>query len=358
MKKTQRIRFICKIKTYSLFVALSFMVLCLADPPSASPAQKVREKIKLVPASLLKWPDEGSKYAILVDKSQQKVLVYHKDNLFRPVKSYIASTGENDGRKIRQNDRKTPVGIYFFTGTYLEKDLAPIYGVRAFPIDYPNPVDKHEGKGGYGIWFHGLNKRLEPKDTNGCIALDNRNIDDLAAYITLNDTPVIISERINMVAPEELEKEAKEMERIVESWRAAWAGKKIGSYMSFYNSRFFSDGKNRRQWQEYKSRLAGNYRQIKVELKNLRLLKNNGVVLAEFDQVYTTESFVSIGKKKLYLQQNSKDWKITQEIFTLAARKQTPPPRQQPFSPQEVETFIYVWKDAWEKEDLKTYISY
>jgi murein L,D-transpeptidase YafK len=249
------------------------------------------------------------------------------------------------------------VGIYFFTDAYVERDLAPIYGVRAFPIDYPNPIDKHEGKGGYGIWFHGLNKRLKPKDTNGCIALDNRNIDDLAAYITLNDTPVIISERINMVAPEELEKEAKELERIVESWRAAWAGKKIDRYMSFYNSRFSSGGKNRWRWQEYKSRLAKKYRQIKVEIKNLRLLKNDGVVLAEFDQVYTTEKFASIGKKKLYLQQNSKEWKITKEVFTLAARKQPPPLRPQPFSPREVKNFLYVWKGAWEKEDLKTYIS-
>ena len=127
--------------------------------------------------------------------------------------------------------------------------------------------------------------------------------------------------------------------------------------MSFYNARFSSGGKNRRQWQEHKSRLAGEYRQINVDIKNLRLLKNEGVILAEFDQEYTTEKFASIGKKKLYLQQNSKEWKITKEVFTRAARKRTPPPRPQPFSPREVKNFLYVWKDAWEKEDLKTYIS-
>ena len=342
----------------SLFVVFcSLLALHLVNAPLASPANKIREKIAFVPASLLKWPEEGSEYAVLVDKSEQKVFIYRKDNPFTPVKSYVASTGENDGPKLKQNDRKTPEGIYFFTGSYVERDLAPIYGVRAFPIDYPNPIDQHEGKGGYGIWFHGLNKRLEPKDTNGCIALDNHDIDDLASFIALNDTPVIISDRIKMIAPEEAEERARELEGVVERWRKAWEEKKIDDYMSFYNARFSSDGKNRWQWRDYKSRLAKKYTQIKVEIKNLRLLKNDGVVLADFDQVYTSDRFTSIGRKRLYLQQNSKDWKITKEVFVPASGKQPPPPKRHRFSPQEVKDFLYVWRDAWEKEDLKTYLS-
>ncbi len=109
----------------------------------------------LVPSVLLRWPCSGSPYALIVDKSEQKIFVYHHDNIFVPERAFHCSTGENDGPKTQKNDKKTPEGIYFFTNAYEKEALAPIYGVRAFPINYPNRIDKKEGKHGYGIWFHG-----------------------------------------------------------------------------------------------------------------------------------------------------------------------------------------------------------
>ncbi|MFH1490864.1 MAG: L,D-transpeptidase, partial [Pseudomonadota bacterium] len=195
MMKTKRTCRPFGSKAWFFFPALALISLVFwITPSSVTPAQK--PKTPLVPGPLLKWPEKGSDYAVLVDKGAQKVWVYHRDDPYRPVKSYTVSTGENDGPKSRQNDRKTPEGIYFFTNAYVERELAPIYGPRAFPLDYPNPVDSIEGKKGYGIWFHGLNKPLKPKDTNGCIALENRDINELADYITLHDTPVVISSRI------------------------------------------------------------------------------------------------------------------------------------------------------------------
>jgi len=131
----------------------------LVWPPAAHVAKRpiVKSKIvKTIPSPVLKWPDRGSEYAILVDKSAQKTYVIHKDNPTRPVRTFTSSTGENGGIKTKKNDRKTPEGIYFIIKSYVEKDLSPIYGARAFPLDYPNPIDKKEGRGGYGIWFHGL----------------------------------------------------------------------------------------------------------------------------------------------------------------------------------------------------------
>ena len=95
----------------------------------------------LVPACILVWPEDGADHAILVDKSLQKIFVYSREDLSRPVRTFNCSTGENDGPKDKVNDRRTPEGIYFFTGAYAQKDLAPIYGTKAFPIDYPNPMD-------------------------------------------------------------------------------------------------------------------------------------------------------------------------------------------------------------------------
>ena len=124
--------------------------------------------------------------------------------------------------------------------------------MRAFPIAYPNSLDNRAGRNGYGIWFHGLIKPLKPQDTNGCIALDNRNIDELASYIKLNETPTIITSKIEWVAPKNLKKEKEELENIIETWRRSWERKEIDRYISLYSSRFTSGGKNWRQWKNYK----------------------------------------------------------------------------------------------------------
>ena len=322
----------------------------------ASAGKTSKKARRLVPASLLYWPEEGSDYAVLVDKSAQKIFLYRWDNLLAPVRVFSASTGENKGPKAKRNDKKTPEGVYFFTGSYEKNELAPRYGSRAFPIDYPNPLDKKNGRDGYGIWFHGLDRPLKPKDTNGCIALDNHNIDELANYIQLNDTPVVISSRIEMVSPEVQENEKKQLLKVIEDWRRAWERKEIDRYMSFYGPRFTSDGKNREQWKKYKSLVANKYHQITVEIENLRLLKHDGIVLAKFDQRYNTERLESRGEKRLYLQQNSTEWKIVSEFFQKEKLRRFAPKKPYASSLDDVKRFLSSWEKAWEEKDLQSYM--
>ena len=357
MRKERNVPKICNRISLVFMIFGSMILFQLGQPSLLKSAPSPEGDLKRVPAFLLKWPKQGSPYAILVDKSKQKVLVYHRDNPFKPLKTYPASTGENDGPKRKMNDRKTPEGIYFFTDSFVDRELAPIYGVRAFPIDYPNPIDKTEGKGGYGIWFHGLDKPLKPTDTNGCIAMDNPDINDLASYIKLDDTPVIISQEIEMVDYEEMKIESLVLEQIIENWRKAWARKEIDRYMSFYTTRFVSGARNWKQYRAYKSRLARSYKNIDVNIDNLRIVKTDGLVVATFDQDYITERLRSHGKKKLYLQQNSKQWKITREMFTLVKREKLTPPKAPLFNPQEIRDLVYAWKAAWENKDLDTYMS-
>ena len=293
-----------------LFILIPSLIYQWTNPSVASSGRQPEFGPRLVPASLLNWPKEGSDYAILVDKSTQRVFVYHWNNLCTPVKVYKCSTGENGGPKSRRNDKKTPEGIYFFTHSYVKRELSSIYGARAFPLDYPNPMDKKKGRDGYGIWFHGTSRLLRPNDTNGCIVLEDHSIDELAAYIKLNDTPVIISSKIEMIDRDKLEEEKRELLEIIEAWKRAWEREEIDRYMSLYSPRFTSDGKNWEKWKRHKARLAKKYRQINVKIENLRLLKNDGIVLAKFDQRYSTEGFESQGEKRLYLQQNSSEWKI------------------------------------------------
>ena len=311
---------------------------------------------KTVPSSLLKWPEQGADYIIIVDKSAQKVFLYCRDNIYRPVKVFKCSTGENRGPKSRRNDKKTPEGIYFFTRVYLEKELAPKYGPRAFSIDYPNPLDKMQGRGGYGIWFHGTNQPLKPRDTNGCIALENGGIDELERFIKLHETPVIISPRIEWVSPDSIKQECDEVEKVIEGWKEAWENKSISNYLNFYSPRFSAQGMDWHGWKAHKKRLAKKYGKIEVNIDNLQLIEANGIVLASFNQTYYTSHFESRGKKRLFLAKNSNEWKIINEFFKGVRIAKKASSRLPVADLHEIKDFIDTWKSSWEQQDLSIYI--
>jgi murein L,D-transpeptidase YafK len=324
-----------KRKSFSVcgLISLCFFASLVAGQwDGSSTASATKPSRDKVPAPLLKWPEKGSEYAILVDKSLQKVFVYHKNNPYKPYRTYPCTTGENEGPKLRENDRKTPVGVYFFIRGIDKKELLPIYGSRAFVLDYPNVLDRKEGKKGHGIWFHGLSRPLKPRDTNGCVALENADIDDLASFIRFEDTPVIVSEKIEMVDPSELEKQLDEVLRVIETWRDSWERKDIDKYMSLYSPDFTASGKNWRQWKAHKARLAKQYKKIRFNVQNLRVLQNDGLVLASFVQKYSNEYLSSAVRKTLYLKHGSR-LKIISESFEGAElkpsiKKEAPAPEE------------------------------
>ena len=193
--------------------------------------------------------------------------------------------------------------------------------------------------------------------------LENRDIEALAAYIKLNDTPVVIDSQIEMITPAEHQRRVAALDEVIEAWRAAWEQEDIGRYMSYYGTTFSAGRRNREQWREYKGRLARKYSRIRVDVKNLRLLSHAGVVLARFDQHYRASGIESIGVKRLYLRQNSTEWKIDAEYFKgsdtfmmASPTRPTPMPRSEPFR-ERIERFIYAWKQAWEQKDLDTYLA-
>jgi len=332
-----------------IFFCLLFSLLA-AHWNDLSIALATKSPADKVPGPLLKWPEKGSEYAILVDKSLQKVFVYHRDNLYKPHRTYTCSTGENQGPKLRENDRKTPEGVYFFVRAFDKQELLPIYGSRAFALDYPNVIDRREGKNGHGIWFHGLNKPLKPRDTNGCVALEDSDIDDLANFIRIEDTPVIVSERIEMVDPSEVEKERDEVARIIETWRTSWERKDVDEYMSLYSPEFTSSGKNWQQWKEHKARLAKQYNRIKVDVQNLRIVQNDGLVLASFMQKYGNEYFSSAGRKTLYLKHSSR-LRIIGESFEGSELK--PSTKKDGLPPEEVKPVMATKEPTLKAEESK-----
>ena len=129
---------------------------------------------------------------ILVVKDIQRLLVVEHDGVApRILVQYVCASGANEGNKELRGDEKTPEGVYFITKVYTDSKVT-VFGRRAFHLDYPNYFDQQAQRGGDGIFIHGTNRQLRPKSTNGCITLENKDLDQLARYLKRDAVPVII----------------------------------------------------------------------------------------------------------------------------------------------------------------------
>ncbi len=136
--------------------------------------------------------------AIIVVKEKRLLTLYVAGE---PVRSYQADTGQNTlNDKLRAGDRATPEGRYFIT---VKKGPGRSRYHRALELDYPNEADlrrfgqaRRSGQitaavgPGRLIEIHGEGGRGVDW-TDGCIALSNRDIDDLFARVKVG-TPVTI----------------------------------------------------------------------------------------------------------------------------------------------------------------------
>jgi murein L,D-transpeptidase YafK len=256
---------------------------------------------------------------LVVDKANQELLIYRHDGRggVRLEKIVPCSTGMVQGDKLVRGDKKTPEGYYIFRQKLLPDELPDIYGVLAYPMDYPNFWDVRLGRGGDGIWTHGVNKPLTDYDSNGCIELRNHDIAALEDQIKLYDTPVLVYENLVFRSSEELKKEGNELIAFVESWRKAWSDKDLESYEAKYAEEFYnSDGRTRSGWMENKRRLAANYRRIDVQLEDVRIYRHRDVVAVSFVQKYRGDDrFTTDGLKRLYAKKIDGRWLIVGEEF-------------------------------------------
>ena len=140
-------------------------------------------------------PTDKPIHLILVEKSAQKLHLYRYDGRYRKVKTYFCATGEKKGKKHAEKDEKTPEGIYFNDRTFRDRKIT-VFGDRAFGLNYPDVFDNLAGNKGGGIFIHGTNREVSPYSTNGCLVLDNPDIADLDKRIDIQQTPVIIGERL------------------------------------------------------------------------------------------------------------------------------------------------------------------
>jgi murein L,D-transpeptidase YafK len=164
--------------------------------------------------------------------------------------SYM-SIGDNGDHKQSSGDRKTPLGIYFVTEQLDTERMHEKYGYTAFPLDYPNALDRRMQRSGDGIWVHGVDRRggqRPPWDTDGCIALPNDILAGLEDQFQPNVTSVLIARTIEWSTPSRIEALRRELESAVRRWVDSRQRGDLYTFLSLYDADFRHWRMNLSEW--------------------------------------------------------------------------------------------------------------
>ena len=159
----------------------------------------VEEKAKQEQA-LIKQNADQKKYHVFIKKSA--FTLYLLDDKNNAIKTYDCTIGKNPGQKQKRGDMKTPTGTFY---------VDEICDASSWTHDFGD--GKGEIKGAYGPWFisintdemskgawggigiHGTHKPdvMRARDSEGCIRLQNQNVNELKQYVRVG-TKVVIEE--------------------------------------------------------------------------------------------------------------------------------------------------------------------
>lgn len=270
-----------------------------------------------LPDSLLVLPT--GQRCVIVEKETQTLLLFRRvASGFELEKSYACSTGAKEGEKSEQGDHKTPEGIYLFKKILPGSQLSAIYGKMAITLDYPNPFDKLEGKGGDGIWLHATNETIRPylpNKTRGCVVVSNADIEELSKLIALDQTPLIIVSKLRYWTPTETEAEAASLRNFLAQWRQHWESKALNPYIGMYSSRFQNGAQNLRAYRTYKEGVFSRAGRIQIHLDLESVVQHEKYAVLTFKQEYRSNRLSSTGTKRLFVVKENGAWKIIAEIM-------------------------------------------
>jgi hypothetical protein len=274
--------------------------------------------------------------AIIVDKSCQRMILYTYNGHWQETAQWPCSTGRNDGPKQVEGDGKTPEGIYFATRNVAQPYIAARYGSRALPLDYPNRIDRLYRRGGSAIWLHGTNQPLMANNSNGCVVLENETIDQVAQYIELKRTPIIIVSRLAYWTEQEAQGAARKILSALEQWQAAMMRGSYGEYTRWYTT----DSQPAMDWwqQWCRSRNEVERRPVSIMRQRSLVRSNDGFVMT-FDHLLATQSQqVRVGLRKLYLNLDNGRVRIVGDAYQHDSRHPKDP-------------LFAAWRELWKRVD-------
>ncbi|MBU4420334.1 MAG: L,D-transpeptidase family protein [Proteobacteria bacterium] len=358
------VRIICNLCFLLLMLQLTEPVFAVSHNQEAS--------AKLRPAMLVSCSTEqGNEYAMVVEKDTQCLFLYKYDEkMYNEINRFKCSTGETPGAKSVSGDKRTPEGVYFFTQEYKKRDLAPIYGTRAFPTDYPNILDRISGRDGHSVWMHGTNKPLKARDSNGCVALNNSDIDTLSKYITFNRTPIIIVDKISYVTGDSNKKIAESISKFLFNWNKALQNGTYHEYLNFYDHEYLPDISWWTEWNNLRKKIQPSNMAFSIEIKRPVVSMHKGIYVVLIDQIVkTSESDLPLGTKKFFIIERGNQLRIVgEEYLTISNIQMSANKKQGEILIAEfrklknkyddkgtIKDLINTWVTAWSAKDIKQY---
>ncbi|MCF7821745.1 MAG: L,D-transpeptidase family protein [Mariprofundaceae bacterium] len=263
------------------------------------------------------------KSVFLVDKARSRMFVYERGSSgeFERVADEYVVTGAKGGDKQKRGDARTPNGVYRFVERLDDHKLEARYGPVAFPIDYPNELDKLHHKNGHGIWMHGYPVgvgRRPPQDTRGCFALPNDRLLAMAEHVYLKQSWVIVGENFVFDQKERQSALSSSVKSVLYQWQHSWSALDTEAYLSHYHDAFRSGKHDLAAWKRYKRRVNSGKSFIDVSISDLSLIhdpsswEEGEMVVAEFNQHYRSSNYQDVTRKRIYLARTGSDqaWQI------------------------------------------------
>jgi murein L,D-transpeptidase YafK len=272
-----------------------------------------------VPKYLLQLRPEQH-YAVVVDTGRSTLYLFeNRGGTPRYLTDYYITVGKNGINKLREGDKRTPLGVYHVTSQLPRDKLDAFYGAGAFPISYPNEFDVREGRNGHGIWLHGTPRDTysrPPRASDGCVVLANEDLDALAKRVQIGVTPVIIAERMEWVqAPAAQAMRAGLVQRL-ERWRHDWESRNSDQYLQHYSRSFAAADTNLAEWSAQKRRVNASKEWIKVRLSDTSMFLYPGrddLAVVSFLQDYSSSNLSNKMRKRQYWIREGDNWKILYE---------------------------------------------
>ena len=272
-----------------------------------------------LPANILRL-SARHRHALIFDAEQSRLYLF-KNATQTPslIADYYASHGAGGMDKRSEGDRRTPTGVYKITHAINDERLAELYGVGAYPLDYPNAWDRLRRRSGHGIWLHGVPRvtySRPPRTSRGCVVASNEVVRQLRRRVKIENLPVILADRVVWFEREAWQRRQRELLDVVGRWRGDWQSLDTDKYLSHY-SRDYRDRKE--DYRALEARVRRNARAktfVKVGVNNVDLLlysRDPELVVARFDQDYRSNNYNVAYRKQQFWRLENGVWKIVFE---------------------------------------------
>ena len=272
------------------------------------PSHLPRQILQLAPSQ---------KYALLADAARARLYLFENVNGEpRLLNDYYMTIGRNGTDKRIEGDKKTPVGVYLVTEQLPRKKLTDLYGAGAFPLNYPNDWDLAQGRGGHGIWLHGVPSDTysrPPRSSDGCVVVTNPDLKELSRWIQVGVTPVVIVDRADWVDRKTWLGTRDDLLAAMNAWRADWESGDADRFLGNYTPAMVASGGS--AWAKTKRRNIEEKEWIRLQLQDLSLFLYPGseIAHAEFTQQYDSDKLSSLSRKRLYWRTEQGQWRIALE---------------------------------------------